>query len=71
MNHVKEFLVRELGKHFILIFSLLVMSLASVRYLATCSTVDSLVSPENFLNFGTFSPLGHSICEMYSDNGEI
>ena len=53
VNHVKAFLVKELGKYLILRSSLLAISPASVRY----STVDSLVSPANFINLGTLYPL--------------
>lgn len=65
VNQVNAFLVSELGKYLILKFSLFDVSSASVRYLAMCSTVDSLVSPVNFVNFWTFHPLGNSICKMY------
>lgn len=33
---------------------------ASVWYLATCSTVNSLMSPANLVNLGTFQPLGNT-----------
>jgi hypothetical protein len=61
VNHVKAFFVREFGKYFILKFSLFAMSPASVRNLAICSTVDSLVSPANLVNFGILTPLGSSV----------
>lgn len=71
MNHVKAFLVGELGMYFNFIFSLFAISPASVRYLSTCSIVDSLVSPENFVNFGTFLLGGNSDYKIYSDNGDV
>ena len=70
VNHVKAFLVKELGKNFILKFSLLAKSPASTKYLAMCSTVDSFVSPANLVNLGIFTPLGNSVCNTYSDNGD-
>ena len=71
VNHVKEFLVRELGKYFILKFSLFAISHASIRYLATCSTVDSLVSLENLVNLGTFHLAGNYDYKTYSDKGDV
>src|ERR1051325_70164 len=70
VNHVKAFLVRELRKYLILRFSLFAMSPTSVRYLAMCSTVDSLVSPANFVNLGILYPLGKSVCITKSAIGE-
>src|SRR3954469_9009889 len=58
VNQTNAFFVSELGKYLILKFSFPARSPASVRYLAICSTVDSLVSPENLVNFGTLVPLG-------------
>lgn len=54
VNHVKAFFVRELGKYFILRLSLFAISPSSMRYMATRSTMDSLGSPENLVNLGTF-----------------
>lgn len=68
---MKAFLVSGLGKYFILNISLFARSPASVRYLGICSVVDSLVSPQNFINFRTFNPLGNSVCKIYSDNAEL
>ena len=70
VNHVKAFLVRELGKNFIFKSSLFAKFPASAKYLAICSTVDSLVSPANFVNLGIFHPLGNSACNTYSDKGD-
>lgn len=67
--HVKVFLVIEFGKYLIFQFSLLAKSPALVWYRATCSTVDSLVSPTNLVNFGTFQPLENSGFLTYVDNG--
>ena len=68
---MKAFFVRELGKCLILRFSLFAISPASIKYLATCLIVDSVVSPENLVNFGTF-PLGDkSVCRIYSYNGDV
>ena len=71
VNQVKAFLVRELGKYLILRLSLFDISPASIKYLAICSTVDSVVSPENLVNFGTFHLGGKSVCKIYSDNGDV
>lgn len=46
------------------------MSSASVGYLATCLMVDSLVSSANFVNFGTFHPLGNFVCKTKAGKGE-
>lgn len=71
MNHVKAFLVRELWNYFTFRFSLFAIPPTSMRYLATCSTIDSLVSLENFINFGTFHLRGNSDYKIYSDNGDV
>ena len=71
VNHVKEFFVNELGKCFILKFSLFSKSPASIRYLATCSKVDSLVSPENFINLWILQPLVKSAYKIKSVNGDM
>ena len=71
VNHVKAIFVNELGKYCILKFSLFSKSLASIRYMATCSTVDSLVSPKNFVNLGTLQPLGNSACKIKFVNGDV
>lgn len=63
--------MRELGKYLILRFSFLSMSSASVRYQVIYLTVDSLVSPINFINLGTFHPLGSSVCNTYFDRGDV
>jgi len=68
VNQVKAFFVRELGKYFIFKFSLFAKSLASIRYQAIHSTVDSLVSPANLVNLGIFVFLGKSVSNTYSDN---
>lgn len=62
MNHVKAFFVRKFGGNLIFIFSLFAISLASVWYQAICSTIDSLVSPKNLVNLGTFHLLWGSTC---------
>ena len=41
-----------------------------MRNLAMCSTVDSLVSPANLVNFGIFQFLGNSASKTYSDKGD-
>lgn len=64
VNLVKEFFVNEPGKYFVLWFLLFDKYPTLVRYLATCSIVDSLVSFENFVNLGTLQPLGNSVCRM-------
>ena len=71
MNHMKAFLVSELGKYFILKFSLFTKSPASIRYMATCSIVDSLVSTENFVTFGTLQPLGNSAYKIKFVNRDV
>lgn len=70
-NHVKVFFIRKLGKYLILKFSLFGMSPALVKYQAICSTVDSFISPANLVNLGTFHPLGSSVCNTYSANGDV
>lgn len=71
VNQVNAFLDSELETYLIIIFSLFSISTASLIYLATCSTINSLVSPKNFGNFGTFKLLGNSVRKMYSDMGEV
>ena len=71
VNQVNAFFVRELGKYLILGFSLFEISPASIKYLATCSTVDSVVSPENLVNLGTLHLGGKSVCNTYSDSGDV
>ncbi|CAI8609274.1 unnamed protein product [Vicia faba] len=62
--------MRELGKYFILKSSFTTKSLSFVWYLETCSTVDSSTSPTNLVNFGSFQPLGNSVCNTKYGNGE-
>lgn len=71
VNHVKAFFVRELGNYLILKFSLFVRSPASIKYREICSIMNSLVSPTNFVNLGTFCPIGSSVCKPYSDKGDV
>jgi len=54
VNQVKAFFVKELGKYLIFKFSLFVITHASVKYRAMCSTMDSLVLPNKFGKFGNF-----------------
>ena len=63
--------MRELGRYFTFRFSLFAKSPASIRYLATCLTIDSLVSPKNFINFGTFHLEGNYDYIIYSDSGDV
>lgn len=67
VNHVKAFLVKEFGKYFIFKFSLFTISHASIRYQVISSTTDSLVSPTNLMNLGTFQPLGSLVYSIYSN----
>ena len=67
MNQVKAFFVMELGKYFIFKFSLFAILLASIKYRAMCSSVDSLVSPANWVNFGIYQFLANSDINSYSD----
>lgn len=62
--------VRELGKYLIFRSSLFAMSPTSIWYMETCSIVDSSVSPENLVNFGTFHPLDNYVCKTNSANGD-
>ena len=68
---MKELFMRELGKYFILRLSLFGMSPPSIKYLATCSTVDSVVSPKNLVNLGIFVLGGVFACRIYSDKGDV
>lgn len=70
MNQVNKFFVREHGKYFNFKSSLFSMSPAPVWYLATCSMVDSSVSPANLVNLRTFHPLGNSVCKTKSGRAE-
>jgi hypothetical protein len=54
VNQVKAFFVREFGNYFNLRFSLFAKFPDSAKYLAICSTIDSLVSPTNLVYLGTF-----------------
>src|ERR1044072_8349982 len=70
-NHVKALCVRELGKNLNFKFSCCAKFPASISNLATCSTVDSLDSPENLVNFGIFVPHGISVSRTNSFKGEV
>ena len=70
MNQVKAFFVKELGKYFIFKFSLFAILPASIKYRAMCSTVDSLLSLANLVNFGIFQFLGNSVINTYLDKAD-
>jgi hypothetical protein len=61
VNQEKASLVKELGKYLIFNISEVARYPHSRVNLATCSTVDFLISPENLVNLVILYPLGKSI----------